>query len=688
MRRSSNAGIEASSTFSPSSPRGSTVGHSPSTGTSVGDHRDSVPDLLLPLGSADPHARQAACQALARPSLRGDSRVINALFARLQDKDQYVRQAAANSLGQVSRRGDEAAVAALAARLMDPDSAVRRLSATALGQIAQRGCSAATAALLGRLEDKDGGVRRASLKALEKVTEKSDGKVLMALFSRTADGEAFVRHTAVEVLSRLAEEGDTEVVSRLLVLLDTDRDARVRWAATEALGRLAVRGDSRVLTALLARLDDEADSVRRAAASALGHVTFAPLQELELQERHIAEIEFRGAHEVAARDKAITELEERHAMEVSSLQRRVDELEEKLRREVGERDRRIAQLEESAVEQSWLMRVGEFMPHASKVTRFLDTLPSLADPCHHGTEIVAPVWALRCVHRGPLKNALRKGGQLAGEVEQFQDGKDKRSLLSLFELFEQLSTGRVTPMELTEKKPLDVYVHCGEDDAWGLYCCSRHRMLALLMRQACARGDLLTVRCVLRPKDDQSFWGWHWSTYYDGGDGLTVSPVNNGSARSSVIGAKDRLDTFSPMSSNFSIARETALALERGGGSDPATPRYGRFHSMGAEGASGGNRSSALLRRSGSMRQQQPPLPQQAPSQQQALPIQPTSPVGSSLSGGSPSPGPVQGTVPTVTMELVIGSGGGPAAFGAPCDSGTVTPDTKSDGWWQPPPDR
>merc|ERR1719409_2045155 len=155
---------------------------------------------------------------------------------------------------------------------------------------------------------------------MDKAAEKSDMKVFTALFGKTADGEAFVRHAAVDVLSRLAEEGDAEVVSRLLVLLDSDTDSRVRWAATEALGRLAVRGDSRVLTALLARLDDEADSVRRAAANALGHVTFAPLQELELQERHIAEIEFRGAHEVAARDRTIADLEERHAQEVSQLQ--------------------------------------------------------------------------------------------------------------------------------------------------------------------------------------------------------------------------------------------------------------------------------------------------------------------------------------------------------------------------------
>merc|ERR1711920_1041574 len=101
------------------------------------------------------------------------------------------------------------------------------------------------------------------------------------------------------------------------------------------------------------------------------------------------------------------------------------------------------------------------------------------------------------------------GAPLPGEDNRESD-QNKRWLFSLFELFEQLSTEQVTPMELTETKPLDVYVHHCTDDTWGLYCSSHHRLLALLMRQACARDELLTVRCVLRPKDD-GYWGWQWS---------------------------------------------------------------------------------------------------------------------------------------------------------------------------------
>lgn len=568
-------------------------------------------DLLQPLNSPDPHVRQAGCQGLARPALRGDSRVASALAGRLQDRDQYVRQAAATSLGQVARRGDEASLAALAARLSDPDPGVRRVAVNALGQVATRGCPIAMGALLGRLEDKDGGVRRSTLKAIERIAEKGDTKVIAALFGRTADPEAFVRHAAVEVLARLAEEGDAEVVARLLVLLEGDRDARVRTAATDALGRLAMRGDSRVLAALLAGLDDESDGVRRAAANSLGHVTFAPLQELELQERQIAELEHRGKHEVASRDRAISEREERHMHEVLGMQRRIEELESTLRREVEERDRRIAELEAAAAERAWLSRVMEFIPPAGQVAQFIDSLPALAGVANYGTEVFVPVWALRCARgsgaeptgrrcgrggntgpgggggahaQGPAVPAASSPSGIFSSLtfeDVCPDGKDKREFMSLFELFEQLSLGNVTPMELTEKKPLDVYIHQGSDGHWGVYCCSRHRMLALLMRQACVRNEVLTVKCTLRPKDDQSFWSWQWSNFYDGGDGFSVHPFSS-TAQPAALSPMSVGGNSPSVGSRFSLGRGGGSGVypapSGGGGvgatsSAPSTPR-------------------------------------------------------------------------------------------------------------------
>lgn len=534
----------------------------PTSATVSAAPRDKIAELIRDTTSADTHVRQAACQGLGSAA-RSDARLAPVLLKALKDRDPYVRQAATTSLGQVARRGDDQVVEALVAQLGDSDSAVRRLASTSLGQVSNRSSSRTVAALVGRLEDRDGGVRRAAVKALEKVADKEDPAVLPQLFARTADVEAFVRHTAVEVLSRLAEEGNSEVVERMLELL-SDKDERVRWASTEALGRLAVRGDSRVLTRLLGRLDDESDSVRRAAATALGHVTFAPLQELELQERQIAELEFRGQHEVAARERTISSMRVSHAQETAKLRLRIDELEEKIRHEVARRDERIERLEAEVKEQDWVSRFADVIPHSGEIARFLHTLPDLAGPQHFGTQIRAPMWALRCLRHAPVERSPSTTRSATPWVDASPAGKDKRALLALFELFEQLSSGVVTPLELTEATPLDVFIHQTDDGTWGLFCSSRQRLQAFLMRQACCRNELLQVNCILRSKDDLSYWSWHWNSFYDGWDGRLASPrtAPSGSPRSESPTGRLRLSASSP--------RVAA-------GSSTSTPRSGRI---------------------------------------------------------------------------------------------------------------
>lgn len=647
---------------------------------------DSVVDLIQPLSNPDPHVRQAACQSLAQAGLRCEPRVVAALLTRLQDKDVYVKQAAATSLGQVARRGDEVVLEALLARLGDPNAGVRRVAVNAVVQAAPRGSATAVAGLLPRLEDKDGGVRRSAVQALEKVSGKASTAVTAALLARTVDIEAFVRHAAVEVLGRFAPEGNAEVVERLLELLEVDRDARVRFATTEALGKLGIRGDSRVLTALLARLDDEADSVRRAAATALGHVTFAPLQELELQERHIAELEFRGAHEVGIRERTIAELKTQHSQEVSRLHSHIDELEERLRREIEEREERISYLESQVSEQGWLSRVSEFLPQAGRVTEFLDALPSMAGPSAYGAELMAPVWALRCVRGvGPCAgsgNLARGGAPTPPSGDDSPSGRDKRGMLSLMELFEQLSTGKVTPTELTDSRPLDVYVHQGDDGGWGLYCCSRHRLVALLMYQACNRSEIFTVKCIVRPKDEANYWGWQWSNFYDGGDGLNMQPVGSLSPTCSRLSLSNSRAALTPGGSTplrFLFGARAAEALGTEQTSSPrgtlcngsedgystkspcsGTTSRGGHHSLGAR--SRRSRSSRCLAFPGELLHSHSAsstvaaalaIARSAVSRRNATAAAIASAAAAPTSVAAAAPPPPVRTVPTVTMELV-----------------------------------
>eukprot|EP00434_Breviolum_minutum_P013890 symbB.v1.2.012249.t1/scaffold842.1/size158541/4 len=344
--------------------------------------RDKTDEYISDLSSLDPHVRQAACQGLGRDGQR--PRV---------DSNSYVRLAAVTSLGQVCKKGDETALEALIARLGDSDASVRRVACTALAQVAHKASQSARVALLPRCEDRDGGVRRSAVKALEKVAEKDDPQVLQALFARSSD-EAFVRFSSVEALSNVSAEGNPEVIAHILELV-SDRDARVRCCCVEALGRLATRGDSRVLTALLGCLDDEGDAVRRAAATSLGQVTFAPLQELELQERQIAELEFREQHEVSSRDRTIADLKEKHDKETAELRARVYALEDRLKKDVDTRDAQIAQLKHQLEEKEWVAGVGSVIPHAGEISKFLAKLPELAGTENYGKQITAPIWALR-----------------------------------------------------------------------------------------------------------------------------------------------------------------------------------------------------------------------------------------------------------------------------------------------------
>ncbi|CAJ1341168.1 unnamed protein product [Effrenium voratum] len=157
------------------------------------------------------------------------------------------------------------------------------------------------------------------------------------------------------------------------------------------------------------------------------------------------------------------------------------------------------------------------------------------------------------------------------------NGKEKRCLLSIFELFEQLSSGAVTPWELTEPSPLDVFVHKLEDGSWGLFCGSHQRLVAFLMHQACNRGEMMQVRCCLRSKEELSYWGWHWNSFYAGSNGLHASPKSpaRGTPRSPSA-SPTRLRSANSMSSprlvrGFSTPRGIGRGVRAPG---PASPGH------------------------------------------------------------------------------------------------------------------
>jgi len=74
-------------------------------------------------GETLPFLRKAAVEALGRVSSVGDSNVVQALLARLNDSSDGVREAAAEALKHVSEQGDDSVVEALLNELLQEDAA-------------------------------------------------------------------------------------------------------------------------------------------------------------------------------------------------------------------------------------------------------------------------------------------------------------------------------------------------------------------------------------------------------------------------------------------------------------------------------------------------------------------------------------------------------------------------------------
>merc|ERR1711920_969374 len=103
------------------------------------------------------------------------------------------------------------------------------------------------------------------------------------------------------------------------------------------------------------------------------------------------------------------------------------------------------------------------------------------------------------------------------------------------------------------------------------------------MHQACNRDEVLMARCIVRSKDEGNFFGWQWSHYYDGSDGLNFqrglrisksiskSPTANRSASAREL-SQYSLHSLHQGRSNASST--VSLTSPRpGNASSPPTPR-------------------------------------------------------------------------------------------------------------------
>ena len=220
-------------------------------------------------------------------ALAGDTAVVRALIARLQDEDAGVRQAAANALGQI---GDPMAIPGLVKALDDPQPGVQEAALDALSSF-ERGVPEAPVQRMLASDNAD--MRQRAIEILMSMRARTSLPAITALVS---DADADVRQSAIEAIQ---EMGDPSAAGTIMPALG-DRDADVRQAAVQALAQLGgsiadatldkllqdadenVRqatveyiSERRITTRttqLIRLLDDPSGDVRQAAAEALAQV--------------------------------------------------------------------------------------------------------------------------------------------------------------------------------------------------------------------------------------------------------------------------------------------------------------------------------------------------------------------------------------------------------------------------------
>ncbi len=215
-----------------------------------------------------PWVTRAVVRALGK---LGDPRAIRPLISVLKEEDLELRWDAAEALREIGARGGESqVVAALIAALDDPSPRLRQQAAEELGTCGE---ARAIPPLTKALGDADADVRRCAARALWKAADPGTQDVLCAALR---DTDYLVRWAAADALGAIgarshsgSEAMHRAAVEALGTALAGDARKEVRQAAAEALRK---SGDPRALQPLLAALGDAEQGVSLAAADALAAI--------------------------------------------------------------------------------------------------------------------------------------------------------------------------------------------------------------------------------------------------------------------------------------------------------------------------------------------------------------------------------------------------------------------------------
>eukprot|EP00746_Dinoflagellata_sp_MGD_P015403 gnl/MRDRNA2_/MRDRNA2_134200_c0_seq1.p1 gnl/MRDRNA2_/MRDRNA2_134200_c0~~gnl/MRDRNA2_/MRDRNA2_134200_c0_seq1.p1 ORF type:complete len:421 (+),score=98.78 gnl/MRDRNA2_/MRDRNA2_134200_c0_seq1:107-1369(+) len=239
----------------------------------------SLESLKPRLADPLPSVRRAALRAWGSLAEQGDPEAVTAVLPLLEDPEVIVRRSAMAALEELVHRpkhwcwGDTPVIAALCARLEDKDFDVQRSTVRALVFAAGKGDPQAICSVARLLEHKDPKVRNIAGEALQSITSPDDPLLATTVSRRLGKiisssgkaSEADTRATATRVTCILesCNSVSSRAVAEITKLVSVDSDAAVRCAATRALASAAKRGDPLAVSAARAACVDANLDVRR-----------------------------------------------------------------------------------------------------------------------------------------------------------------------------------------------------------------------------------------------------------------------------------------------------------------------------------------------------------------------------------------------------------------------------------------